>query len=186
MARFNYNILNPQSISELSDRELRQAYSELRSIARKRADRLEARGYEARRFAPVQKVMQADLEQQLAELAYYLRSPSSLISIMKKEKEQASLGAHGYSVFDFKEFGRFMDDIRYRFENRKLRDSDTFVQLYEAAERREIPIDVLQAEFGKFLDEEDEAKKLLEAMQETEEIPGITADEISQILNIEA
>lgn len=183
MAKYDYNNLNPQTIGDLSPREMRAAYSELRSIARKRADRLEAAGYEARRFDPVAKVFSADLEEELAELAYWLRSPGSRVSVARKEKEQASIAAHGYSISDFSEFGRFMDDITYRYKNRKLRDSGSFADIYQALERRQIPISAVQAEFSAFLNSERKAKRLLKAIEATPEGVGVTIEDINEILN---
>lgn len=165
MARFNYNTLNPQSISELSDRELRQAYSELRSIARKRADRLEAAGFGAVRFAPVRQVMQEDLADELAELSYYLRSGQSQLKIVRGEKEQGTLAEHGYIIQDARAFGRFMDDMRYRYRNRKLPDSGTFADIYKQAERRKMSVNTLQREFGKWLNDAEEAEKLRDALE---------------------
>ena len=164
MAKFNYNTMNPQTISDLSPREMRQAYSELRSIARKRADRLEAAGFGAVRFAPVNKVMKDDLAQELAELSYYLRSQSSQLKFVRSEKEQGTLAEHGYIVEDIREYGRFMDEMRYRYRNRKLPDSDPFAQIYIQAERRKMSVKTLQREFGKWLKDEEEAKKLRDAL----------------------
>lgn len=183
MAKYDYNTLNPQTIGDLSPREMRAAYSELRSIARKRADRLEAAGYEARRFDQLSKVFSADLEEELAELAYWLRSPGSRVSSARKEKEQASIAAHGYSIADFSEFGRFMDDITYRFKNRKLHDSGSYADIYQALERRHIPISAIQAEFSDFLDSEEEAKRLLQAIESTPVQAGVTIEDINEILN---
>lgn len=166
MAKFDYNTLNPQTIGDLSPREMRAAYSELRSIARKRADRLEAAGYEARRFNPVDKVFSGDLDFELAELAAYLRSGGSKLSVARHEKEQATLAAHGYSIENVDQFGKFMDDMRYRFRNRKLPDSGTFADIYKQAERRKMSVRTLQREFGKYLNDAAEAEKLRDALED--------------------
>lgn len=165
MAKFNYNTMNPQTISDLSPREMRQAYSELRSIARKRAERLEAAGFGTVHFAPIRQVMQEDLADELAELSYYLRSGQSQLKIVRGEREQATLAEHGYIIQDFVAFGRFMDDIRYRYRNRKLPDSGTFADIYAQAERRKMSTRTLQREFGKWLDEAEEAEKLRDALE---------------------
>jgi len=165
MARFNYNILNPQTISDLTPREMKQAYSELRSIARKRADRLEAQGYGAVRFPQVKQIMHEDLADLLAELSYYLRSGQSQLKIVRAEKEQATLAEHGYIIQDVREFGRFMDEMRYRYRNRKLPDSGTFADIYKQAERRKMSVNTLEREFGKWLDDAEEAEKLRDALE---------------------
>lgn len=184
-----YRYVNPQTIADMTEREKRKLYSELRSIARKRADRLEAKGYEVRRFDQVSKVPSGDLDEQLAEVAYYLRSPGSSISAIKKEKEQASLAAHGYHVEDVRSYGKFMEMIRYRYRNRKIRDSDPFYMIYvEAVEKRKMSIKTLQREFGKYLNEEEEAKKLknalLSAPERTDKRDRLTAKNLKDILDL--
>ena len=165
-----YRFLNPQTIDDLTEGEKRRYYSELRSIARKRADRLEKAGFEARRFPTLDKVPSGDLDEELAELAYYLRSPGSKLSAAKLEKEQAALAAHGYHVEDVESFGRFMDIIRYRYKGRKFRDSDPYYQIYvEAIEKRNMSIKTLQREFGAYLNSEEDARKLRIALQSAPE-----------------
>lgn len=184
--RFDYKTLNPDTISELSTKDLRSAYSELRSIARKRADRLEAAGFEARRFAPVNQVDKDDIEAELAELSYYLRSPGSQLHIAKKEREQAALAAHGYDIQDVKSFGAFMDAMRYRYRNRKLPDSGSWAEIYKQAERRGMSVKTLQREFGKYLDDEAEAERLRDALEaapiKTRGRDRLTARNLRQIL----
>lgn len=176
MARNKYMDLNPQSISEMDPKEVRKAYSELRSIARKRADRLEAAGFEARRFDPVANVDPDDMDEQLAELAYFLQSPGSSVKVARQEKEQASLLAHGYNISNIDKFGNFMEEMRQRYKNRMYRDSDPFAKVYEASERRGIPISTIKKEFGKWLRSEEDAKKL---QAELESLPLGSAERFS-------
>ena len=176
MSRNKYMDLNPQSISEMDPKEVRKAYSELRSIARKRADRLEAAGFEARRFDPVANVDPDDMDEQLAELAYFLQSPGSSVKVARQEKEQASLLAHGYNISNIDKFGAFMDEMRQRYKNRMYRDSDPFAKVYEASERRGIPISTIKKEFGKWLRSEEDAKKL---QAQLEELPLSSAKQFS-------
>ncbi len=186
MARYEYRSLNPQSISEMSDREIRKAYSELRSIARKRADRLEAAGMEARRFAPIGKLMSADVADELSELAYYLSSPGSSLAALKGEREQATLAAHGYNIQDVGSYGRFMDAMRYRYKNRKLPDSGLWADIYSLAERRKMSVKTLQREFGKFLQDEEESERLRDALERapmrTKGRDRLTADNLKALL----
>lgn len=176
MARNKYMDLNPQSISEMDPKEVRKAYSELRSIARKRADRLEAAGFEARRFDPVNKVDPNDMDEQLAELAYFLQSPGSSVKVARQEKEQASLLARGYNISNIDKFGNFMEEMRQRYKNRMYRDSDPFAKIYEASERRGIPISTIKKEFGKWLRSEEDAKKL---RTQLEDLPLASKEEFT-------
>ena len=189
----SYKNLNPQSISDLSVKEMKRAYSELRSIARKRADRLEAAGFQATRFDPVSNVDPDDLEYELARVAAYLRSPGSRVMTARKEKEQITLAARGYNIEDFNAFGDFMDEIRYRFKGRKMGDSDPYVQIYDAAEKRNMTIKTLQREFGKYLNYAASAEAFKEVIQKAPASTGshayLTANNLRTLLqerNIDA
>ena len=179
--------VNRQTISEMTPREMRKTYSELRSIARKRADRLEAAGFQARRFEPVANVDRDDMEYELARLAEYLRSPGSSVKIARKEQEQVTMAARGYSIEDFDQFGKFMDEIRYRFRGRAMDDSDPYVMIYDEAEKRNISVKTLQREFGKYLNYAESAQAFLEALQDapmnTDGHGYLTAKNLKQILN---
>ena len=189
----NYKNLNPQSIGDLSVREMRRAYSELRSIARKRADRLEAAGFQATRFDPVANVDPEDLEYELARVAAYLRSPGSRLITARKEKEQITLAARGYNITDYNAFGDFMDEIRYRFKGRHMDDSDPYVQIYDALEKRNMTVKTLQREFGKYMNYARTAEIFLETLQNAPTQTGnkgyLTAKNLSDLLrerNIDA
>ena len=184
--------INPQTISEMTPREMRKTYSELRSIARKRADRLEAGGFSAQRFEPVANVDASDLAYELEKVAYYLQSPGSSIRVARKEQEQVSLAARGYNIRDFKEFGKFMDQIRYRFRGRVMDDSDPYAQIYDAAEKRQMSVKTLQREFGKFMNYAETAEIVRDELQkaaDTRTSQRLTAKELKQMLekrNIDA
>ena len=182
-----YSNINPQTISDMSIKELRSTYSELRSIARKRMDRLEAAGVPTqKRFAPLNKLDSADLEPELARLAYFLQSPGSRVITARKEQEQITMAARGYNIQDYNKFGDFMDQIRYRFRNRKLDDSDPYVQIYDALEKRNMSVKTMQREFGKYLNYARTAEILLnslEAAPTASEGKGyLTAKDLKKIL----
>lgn len=184
----NYSNLNPQTIGELTPKELRKTYSELRSIARKRMDRLEAAGFETqRRFAPLSQLDRDDLEPELARLAYFLQSPGSRLMTARKEREQITMAARGYNIEDYNRFGDFMDQIRYRFKNRKLDDSDPYVQIYDAAEKRNMTVKTLEREFGKYMNYAATAEMVRDALESapmTSKNKGyLTAADLQKILN---
>ena len=189
-----YSNLNPQTISDMSIKELRSTYSELRSIARKRMDRLEAAGFPTqKRFAPLTKLDSADLEPELERLAFFLQSPGSRVITARKEQEQIKIVARGYNIEDFNDFGDFMDVIRYRFKGRKLSDSDPYVQIYDAAEKRNMTWKTLSREFGKYLNYVQSAEVLKDALNKapmaSEKHAFLTAKDLSDILekrNIDA
>lgn len=183
MARWDN--INPQTISEMTPREIRKTYSELRSVARKRADRLEAAGFHAQRFEPVANVDAGDLETELSRLAYYLRSPGSSIKTARREREQVTMAARGYNIQDFNQFGKFMDSIRYRFRNRALDDSDPYAQIYDASEKRQMSIKTIQREFGKYLNYARTAEILRDELQKAAEVrtsDRLTAKQLRSML----
>lgn len=161
--------INPQTISEMTPKAMRSLYSELRSIARKRADRLEQAGFSAQRFAPIANVDASDLETELARVAYYLQSPGSSVRVARKEQEQVTMAARGYNIRDFNEFGKFMDQIRYRFRGRVMDDSDPYAQIYDAAEKRQMSIKTLQREFGKYMNYAQTAEIVRDELQKAAE-----------------
>lgn len=184
--------INPQTISEMTPKAMRSLYSELRSIARKRADRLEQAGFSAQRFAPIAKVDASDLETELSRVAYYLQSPGSSIRVARKEQEQVTMAARGYNIRDFNEFGKFMDQIRYRFRGRVMDDSDPYAQIYDAAEKRQMSVKTLQREFGKYMNYAQTAEIVRDELQkaaETRTSARLTAKELKSMLerrNIDA
>ena len=184
--------VNPQTISEMTPKAMRSLYSELRSIARKRADRLEQAGFSAQRFAPVANVDASDLETELARVAYYLQSPGSSVRVARKEQEQVTMAARGYNIQNYNEFGKFMDQIRYRFRGRVMDDSDPYAQIYDAAEKRQMSIKTLQREFGKYMNYAQTAEIVRDELQkaaETRTSARLTAKELKSMLerrNIDA
>lgn len=177
--------INPQTISEMTPKAMRSLYSELRSIARKRADRLEQAGFSSQRFEPVVNVDKSDLAYELERVAYYLQSPGSSLRVARKEQEQISMAARGYNIRDFKEFGKFMDQIRYRFRGRVMDDSDPYAQIYDAAEKRQMSVKTLQREFGKYMNYAQTAEMVRDALQEaadTRTSARLTAKELKSML----
>lgn len=188
MAASRYKNLNPQSIGDMTEAEMRKAYSELRSIACKRADRLEAAGFEAARFSPLNQLDRDDLEYELARVAEYIQNAGSSLRVARKEREQATLAAHGYSIQNYNSFGKFMDNMRYRYRNRKLPDSGLWADMYQQAERRKMSVNTLQREFGKYLQDVEQSEKLRDALEQApERTKGrdrLTARNLKEILDM--
>ena len=176
----------PSEISRMSDKAVRSAYSELRSIARKRADRLEAAGFSIMRF-PSLREMQLDNEEvrrQLQEVSFYLKSPSSQLKEVKKEKELSGLMASGYTIQDQKQFGQFMDYFRSKYKGRVIPPSDIPATIYNAAERKGMTTKTLQREFGKYLSDQKKMEELRHAINIIKEDPKYNRVTVKQLKKV--
>ena len=129
-------------------KEVRQEYSRLRSIYRKRYERLIASKYSdirlvkerpISRYKPIRQIeSNYELYHLLSELATIVSSDITVSGIKKREKEQIK---HINDVFgvglktheDFLNFGKFMEQVR-DFTTDRIYDSDFAVELYSDGE----------------------------------------------------
>lgn len=131
-----------------NDKEVRQEYSRLRSIYRKRYERLIASNYsdivlvEERpisRYKPIRKIENnRELYHLLSELATIVSSDLTVSGLKKREKEKIEhindvFGTDLKSHEDLLNFGKFMEHIRY-FAIDRIYDSDFAVELYSEGE----------------------------------------------------
>lgn len=109
--------LSPQEINSLTDKEMRSALSDIRSIARKRVDRLEKAGFTDSNIAlknlksvgglePIRTIDPELIRRQFYSTRNFLRSPLSSVSKTKKLFNNPELIAQenknvkSYSVYD--------------------------------------------------------------------------------------
>lgn len=174
----------PAEISRMSDKEVRKAYSELRSIARKRADRLEAAGFSAARF-PSLRTMQLDNDEvrlQLQQVSYYVKSSSTTLS--KVKQISSTLREHGYTIQDQAQFGQFMEYFRAKYKGRVIPPSDVAATLYDDAERKGITAKTLMREYGKYIADYDAMESLKMIINIIKENPKYQRLTIRQVTNI--
>lgn len=130
----------PFEIREMSQREIRKAYSDLRNIAVKRIARLEKAGIETtltqENFPRVKDLTESQIRERLATVSKYVRNPESRVPTAKiiQEKKRESLTKSGYEVKNLKAFGAFMEQARTRQKGRSY-DSASAATLYESLER---------------------------------------------------
>lgn len=170
----------PADLVDLEPAEMRQIYSRLRKTYKRRQDRLRAAGYgedvaAKRGLYSSSHFTDTQIRGEILKLSKQLRDPRSTVSGRKiiEEKILASLEASGYHIpkKNLTEFGRFMEWSREKYKNRKLPPSDMVAQAYEQSRRLNIPVTVLQNQFGAYLTNEakvDELQNLLGLMNETE------------------
>lgn len=131
------------------EKEVRQEYSRLRSIYRKRYERLIASNYSdiglvkerpIGRYKPIRQIgNNRELYHLLSELATIVSSDLTVSGLKKREKEKIKhindvFGADLKSHEDLLNFGKFMEQIR-DFATDRIYDSDFAVELYSEGER---------------------------------------------------
>ena len=131
-----------------NEKEVRQEYSRLRSIYRKRYERLIASKYSdirlvkerpIRRYKPIRQIeSNYELYHLLSELATIVSSDLTVSGLKKREKEKIG---HINDVFgvglktheDLLNFSKFMEQVR-DFASDRIYDSDFAVELYSGGE----------------------------------------------------
>lgn len=131
-----------------NEKEVRQEYSRLRSIYRKRYERLIASKYSdirlvkerpIRRYKPIREIeSNYELYHLLSELATIVSSGLTVSGLKKREKEKIEhindvFGVGLKSHEDLLNFGKFMEQVR-DFASDRIYDSDFAVELYSEGE----------------------------------------------------
>lgn len=131
-----------------NEKEVRQEYSRLRSIYRKRYERLIASNYSdiglvkerpISRYKPIRQIENnRELYHLLSELATIVSSDLTVSGLKKREKEKIKhindvFGADLKSHEDLLNFGKFMEQLR-DFATDRIYDSDFAVELYSEGE----------------------------------------------------
>ena len=171
MAGIEYNKITPYTLIGVDEKNLRQLYSGLRSILRKRNERMQAAGIEPpfKTPVPTKEVPTSVLRAEVAELAYQLREPTTSIAsrnLTPQTKAVRTLQSKGFQIkrSQLKSFGRFMDMIRERMGERyKTEVVDKFVEL----QRQGVRIDTIERNFKKYLESSEKLDELVSAVQRT-------------------
>lgn len=132
-----------------NEKEVRQEYSRLRSIYRKRYERLIKSEYSdirlvherpISRYRPIKEIENSrELFHLLSELATIVSSDLTVSGLKKREKEKIAHINDVYGVElktheDLLNFGKFMEQVR-DFANDRIYDSDFAVELYSDGEK---------------------------------------------------
>lgn len=165
----------PIGLKGKTERELRKEYSRLRSIARKRLERLEASEfaetnivqYNRGRFTPIPQITsESQLRHKLTDVVRFLQSPLSSITGQRQVQSKTiqTLHERGYTMINqrnFRMFTEFMDELRRQKLNR-LYDSERVLELFETAENKGIPPSELQTNFQFWLEHREQLKNVPE------------------------
>ena len=178
----------PREVNRMSEDQLRKAYSHQRSIARKRSQRLIARGYGeydvAQEFPKLKDVK--DIKEELLDVSLDLADPRTTLTGMKAYVAATLENLHesGYTFINasnLKSFGDFMESKRALFAS-KILDSDRVARLFEQSERLKVSPNVLENKFGEYLADVDKLDKLISTMENMEINKGAARVSSSRIL----
>lgn len=177
----------PIQIEEMSPKEIRKTYSELRKVATLRQKRLKAafprsaltgtgkwwKFPTTKSMKSTQKVAEA-----LAEVSRFLTNPLSTVTAQKKQiqelhEEFAARFGIEVSKEEVPQFFNFMDELRARY-GAKMVDSKRTAELFREMQRKNISKENIMKNFGFFMENLDDIK-LLDIKKHKR---GITAREL--------
>lgn len=158
----------PYYLKKHTEVELRKEYSKLRSIVRKRQERLEQSEFadleEVKHYGKLPPIAQIKDKQQLvyalAETKRFLKEDISITRFKRERKDMiAKLNANGYKFVtskNFLSFARFMETMRTIAQNMHF-DSEVIVNAYENVTTGKIPASKLQEWFTDFIKKQEQA-----------------------------
>ena len=170
----NYKLYTPYQMSSMSDSAIRKAYSELRSIANKRLNRLENQGlgktartgYKFPKISDIESSSKMTVASQLADVSRFLRDPRTTVSGEKRFlsdfKEMMTEKGYGDLVSDVDQVYKtieFMEEIRETNANKILPSGDALDAL-QHAERLKIPMDKFKENIDLFVQHLDELENI--------------------------
>lgn len=168
--------------TDVSARDLRKLYTELRDVAYKRIKRAQRAGYGqnlvirqgAKKIPKISEILtEAELRYRIGETATLLENPLSTISGIERNeaKKLETLARHGYEFVNegnLQDFGRFMEWVRANYSDR-LYDSDAVAQLYKTVTKGGFTTRAIKRMFDEYMDNLDAFTQVVE------QNPGRTA-----------
>lgn len=166
------------ALKQLEPSQVRKEYSRLRSIVRKRIERIKASEWGTDKIvarlpeiAPINTLSDAQIRARTSELARFLQVKTSSVSGMNAARRKAvkTLGARypklkgKITVKNWREFAEFMEYSRELHQNR-MYDSERVAEFYAENEGEEDLLD----EFDKWLEENSKNPGKLRANEKTD------------------
>lgn len=163
-------LYTPYQIEKMSDAAINKAYSQLRSIANKRLQRMQAqdigkRAREGFRFPTIKEVQESSkwsMESQLADVSRFLRSERTTVSGEKKflnefveQMQEKGYGDLVKSYDDIYNTIEFMDQMREQYSD-KVFDSGDALDAYQHAQALGIPKEKIKDNIELFISHVDE------------------------------
>ena len=146
----------------LSDKEIRDEYSRLRNIAKKRIDRLERAGYagtqtylqNAGAYKSSSNYDMAELQYKLYQISKFISAGSSTVSGMRRIEKKMLEKLHEKDlgrITNLQEFGDFMEWARTKYKNSEF-DSERAAEVFNEAKRRRIDIEEIKKDYELYRD----------------------------------
>lgn len=160
----------PYYLNKHTVAELRKEYSKLRSIVRKRQERLEQSEFaelaEVKHYGKLPPVVQIKNKQQLvyalAEAKRFLNKDISITRFKRERKAMiAKLNDNGYDFVtkqNFLSYVTFMETMRTIAQNMHF-DSESIANLFESVTTGKIPESKVRKWFEKFIKKQEEAAR---------------------------
>lgn len=160
----------PYYLKKHTEAELRKEYSKLRSIVRKRQDRLEKSEFaelsEVKHYGKLPPVAQIKNKQQLvyalAEAKRFLNRDISITRFKRERKDMVfKLNANGYDFItqqNFTSFVEFMETMRTIAQN-TIVDSEIIAMLYNSVSKGKISASKLQKWFSDFIKKQEQSAR---------------------------
>ena len=157
----------PYYLNKHIEADLRKEYSKLRSIVRKRQERLEKSEFaelsEVKHYGKLPPVAQIKNKQQLvyalAEAKRFLSQDISITRFKRERKEMVTkLNANGYDFItqqNFTSFVEFMESMRTIAQN-TIVDSEIIAMLYNSVSKGKISASKLQKWFSDFIKKQEQ------------------------------
>lgn len=160
----------PYYLNKHTEAELRKEYSKLRSIVRKRQERLEKSEFaelsEVKHYGKLPPIAQIKNKQQLvyalAEAKRFLYQDISITRFKRERKGMiAKLNANGYDFItqqNFTSFVEFMEAMRIIAQN-TIVDSEIIAMLYNSVSKGKISASKLQKWFADFIKKQEQSAR---------------------------
>ena len=160
----------PYYLNKHTEAELRKEYSKLRSIVRKRQERLEKSEFaelsEVKHYGKLPPVAQIKNKQQLvyalAEAKRFLNQDISITRFKRQRKDMVSkLNPNGYDFItqqNFTSFVEFMESMRTIAQN-TIVDSEIIAMLYNSVSKGKISASKLQKWFTDFIKKQEQSAR---------------------------
>lgn len=160
----------PYYLNKHTEAELRKEYSKLRSIVRKRQERLEKSEFaelsEVKHYGKLPPIAQIKNKQQLvyalAEAKRFLNQDISITRFKRERKDMVTkLNANGYGFItqqNFTSFVEFMEAMRIIAQN-TIVDSEIIAMLYNSVSKGKISASKLQKWFTDFIKKQEQAAR---------------------------
>ena len=139
--------------------KIRSEYSRLRSIARKRLERLEVKEpesyayrYNKDRYKPVAQMSVAQMRAELTNLAKFITAKTGTVRGIEEQRRKAiakltERGYTGVTAGNLRQFGKYMESWRDLSKQVMRKGSPTAVELFEFIQEHDIPWEVVNENF---------------------------------------